>query len=122
MSPIKRLFSNVSDVDLAQSEVDSARGRLLATVEQIQQRISPSTLVDEALDQVKTRSEDIARSATAAVRKRPATAAATASGLTMMLLAKPLSAFFARRRTAREEPAPLSPRSARIRKPQKPAS
>lgn len=122
MSLIKRLFSNVSDVDLAQSEVDSARGRLMATIEQVQQKIAPSTLVDEALEQVKTRSTDLARSTGQLVRERPATVAAAAAGIGLLLAAKPLSRLFAGRKPAAEEPAPPKPRSPRKRKTPKPAS
>lgn len=122
MSLIKRLFSNVEDVDLAQSEVDSARGRLMATIEQIQQRIAPSTLMDEALEQVKTRSADLARSTGELVRERPATVAATAAGIGLLLAAKPLSKLFAGRKAKAKEPSAPKPRSPRTRKSRKTAS
>jgi ElaB/YqjD/DUF883 family membrane-anchored ribosome-binding protein len=120
-SVLKRLFSNINDVDVAQSQVDAARGRLMATIEQIQQKIAPSTLMDEALEQVKTRSAEFARSTSQVVRERPATVAATAAGIGLLLAAKPLSKLFAGRKTA-EEPSPPKPRSPRTRKPRKPAS
>ena len=118
----KRLFSDISDVDLAQSEVDSARGRLMATIEQIQQRIAPSNLMEEAFEQVKTRSADLAQSAGQVVRERPATVAATAAGIGLLLAAKPLAKLFGRRKAeADETPAPKR-RSPRIRKSPQPAS
>lgn len=120
-SVLKRLFSNINDVDVAQSQVDAARGRLMATIEQIQQKIAPSTLMDEALEQLKTRSAELARSTGKVVRERPATVAATAAGIGLLLAAKPLSKLFAGRKTA-EEPSPPKPRSPRTRKPRKPAS
>ncbi|WP_454883922.1 hypothetical protein [Sphingomonas oryzagri] len=120
-SVLKRLFSDISDVDVAQSQVDAARGRLMATIGQIQQSIAPSTLMDEALEQVKTRSADLARSAGEVVRERPATVAATAAGIGLLLAAKPLSKLFAGRKKAEEPSAPKS-RSPRTRKPRKPAS
>lgn len=122
MSVLKRLFSNVRDVDVAQSEVDSARGRLMATIEQIQQRVAPSSLMDEAIDQVKTRSAELAQSAGQAVRERPATVAAAAAGIGLLLAAKPLSKLFSRRpAVADATPAPKR-RSSRTRKSPKPAS
>jgi ElaB/YqjD/DUF883 family membrane-anchored ribosome-binding protein len=122
MSVFKRLFSNVSEVDVAQSEVDNARGRLMATIEQIQQRIAPSTLMDEAIDQVKTRSAELAQSAGQVVRERPATVAAAAAGIGLLLAAKPLSKLFSGRpAVADATPAPKR-RSPRTRKSPKPAS
>jgi ElaB/YqjD/DUF883 family membrane-anchored ribosome-binding protein len=122
MSVLRRLFADISDVDVAQSEVDSARGRLMATVEQIQQRVAPSTLMDEAIEQVKTRSAEFAQSAGQAVRERPATVAATAAGIGLLLAAKPLSRLFGKRNAEPDEtPAPKR-RSPRTRKSPKPAS
>ena len=125
MSVLKRLFSNINDVDVAQSRVDSARGRLMATIEQIQQRVAPSTLMDEAIEQVKTRSTELAQSAGKVVRERPATVAATAAGIGLLLAAKPLSRLFGGRGapddTPDETPAPKR-RSSRTAKSLKPAS
>ncbi|MDH7637601.1 DUF3618 domain-containing protein [Sphingomonas oryzagri] len=121
-SVLKRLFSNINDVDVAQSQVDAARGRLMATIEQIQQKIAPSTLMDEALEQVKTRSAELARSTSQVVRERPATVAATAAGIGLLLAAKPLSKLFAGRKAKAEEPSAPKPRSPRKRPSPKPAS
>lgn len=122
MSVLKRLFSNINDVEVAQSQVDAARGRLMATVEEIQQRIAPSTLMDEAIEQVKTRSAEFAQSAGQAVRDRPATVAATVAGLGLLVAAKPLSRLFGKRKAeTHETPAPKR-RSPRSRKSPKPAS
>lgn len=103
MTVTSRSYRSVSDVELAQSEVDSARGRLMATFEQIQQRIAPSTLVEEAIEQVKTRSTEIAHSASDVVRERPATFAATAAGIGFFLAAKPLTMLFGRRKAKADE-------------------
>lgn len=121
MSVLKRLFSDISDVDVAQSQVDAARGRLMATIELIQQRIAPSNLMDEAIEQVRTRSSELAQSAGQVVRERPATVAATAAGIGLLLAAKPLAKLFGRRKAeADETPAPKR-RSSRNRKSPKPA-
>ena len=122
MSVFGRLFSNIDEVDVAQSQVDAARGRLMATIEEIQQRIAPSTLMDEAIEQVKTRSADLANSAGQVVRERPATVAATVAGLGLLVAAKPLSRLFGARKAEPDEtPAPKR-RSPRTRKSPKPAS
>jgi ElaB/YqjD/DUF883 family membrane-anchored ribosome-binding protein len=122
MSVLKRLFSDINDIDVAQSRVDAARGRLMATIEQIQQRIAPSTLMDEAIEQVKARSTELAQSAGKVVRERPATVAATAAGIGLLFAAKPLSKLFGKRRAESDEtPAPKR-RSPHNRKSPKPAS
>lgn len=122
MSVLKRLFSNISDVDVAQSEVDGARGRLMATIEQIQQRIAPSSLMDEAIEQMKTRSSELAQSAGQVVRERPATVAATAAGLGLLLAAGPLAKLFGRRKAEANETPASKRRSPRNRKSPKTAS
>jgi ElaB/YqjD/DUF883 family membrane-anchored ribosome-binding protein len=122
MSVLKRLFSNVNDVEVAQSQVDAARGRLMATIEEIQQRIAPSTLMDEAIEQVKTRSAEFAQSAGQVVRDRPATVAATVAGLGLLVAAKPLSRLFGKRKAEPDETQAPKRRSPRSRKSPKPAS
>ncbi|MBA2936215.1 DUF3618 domain-containing protein [Sphingomonas sp. CGMCC 1.13654] len=119
---LKRLFSNINDVDVAQSQVEAARGRLMATIEQIQQRIAPSTLMDEAIEQVKTRSTELAQSAGKVVRDRPATVAATAAGIGLLLAAKPLSRLFGKAKVEPDETPALKRRSPRSRKSPKPAT
>jgi ElaB/YqjD/DUF883 family membrane-anchored ribosome-binding protein len=107
MSLLQRLFSNISDVDVAQSEVDGARGKLMATIEHIQERLAPHTLMDEAVDQVKARSAALAQNAGDVVRERPVTVAATIAGLILLLAHKPLAKLLARIfGRAKETPAP----------------
>jgi ElaB/YqjD/DUF883 family membrane-anchored ribosome-binding protein len=122
MSLIQRLFSDASDVDAAQANVDAARGRLTATIEEIHLRISPSNLMDEALTQVRTRTADLAESAGQVVRERPATVAAGVAGIGLLLAGKPLARLASRLLDkSHETPAPKR-RSPRKRKTAQPAS
>lgn len=90
------IAERTTGVEAAQSQVDAARGRLMATVEEIQQRIAPSTLMDEALDQVRSRSTELAQSAGRIARERPATVVATAAGIGAVLARRPLARLAAR--------------------------
>ncbi|WBO21259.1 DUF3618 domain-containing protein [Sphingomonas abietis] len=128
MSLLKRLFSNVNNVEAAQAEADAARGRLVATIEEIHLRISPRNLMDEAMSQVRTRSAGIAQGASVIVRERPATVAAGAGVIALLLAAKPLAriagTFLHKRAAPQETPAPKlrSPRKRKIAKTAQPAS
>lgn len=116
MSLIKRLFSNVSSVEAAQAEVDTARGRLVATVEEIHLRISPTNLMDEAMTQVRTRSADLAQSASQVVRERPATLAGGAVAIGLLLGHRPIAKLATRLIGRREETPQPQRRSPRKRK------
>lgn len=122
MSLLQRLFSNVSNVEAAQAEVDAARGRLVATVEEIHLRISPRNLMDQAMAQVRTRSTGIAQSAGNIVRERPGIVVVGAAAIALLLASRPLarigSAYLHR---PKETPVPKR-RSPRRRKPAQPAS
>ncbi len=100
-------------VEAAQAQVDAARLRLSATVEEIQLRINPRTLLDEAITEVRTRSSDLAQTAADTVREQPAVVAAGAASVGLVLFRKPLGRLF-RKITGRtkETPAPArrSPR------------
>ncbi len=77
---------------LGQAEIDVAlaRAQLLGTVEDIQARLAPSQLLDDVIDGVKTRSADLAESASDVVRDRPGTVAASAAGVALLLARKPI--------------------------------
>lgn len=79
-------------VEAARAEAERARERLLATVHEIQFRLKPATLAEEALEAVrrrgesavetvKRRGEEIAEETAEAVRRRPVAASATVAGV-----------------------------------------
>ncbi len=91
MRGFRRLVANIEDLDAAKADARAARARLTATVKEIQARATPSQLLDEALDGVRTRSSELLQSAGDAARKRPGTIAATAAGIALLLARKPLA-------------------------------
>lgn len=103
MSLLQRLFASVPEIDVAQAEVTEARAHLLGTIEEIQQRLAPRNLVDEAITQVRTKSADLAESAGRTVRERPATIATGAAGLALLLAHKPLGRLASKFLRHREE-------------------
>jgi hypothetical protein len=96
MSLLQRLFANVPEVDVACAEVKEARSHLLGTIEEIQARLAPRNLVDEAMEQVRTRSIDFAETAGRTLRERPMTMAAGVTGLALLLAHKPLGRLAAK--------------------------
>jgi ElaB/YqjD/DUF883 family membrane-anchored ribosome-binding protein len=122
MSIFQRSLPGVGEVELAQSDVDSARRRLMATVEQIQSRLAPASLVSEALDQMKARSTSLANEAREIVRERPATVAAAAAGVGLLLAAKPIVRLFRRRKPVLHETPAAERRSSHSRRSVKPVS
>ena len=77
-------------IDRAQARVDAARDRLLGTAQEIQARLAPDRLFDEAVSAARTRSAAFARDAGEAVRKRPATVAAAVVASVALFAHKPL--------------------------------
>ena len=91
MNGFRRLVANIEDLDAAQADARAARSRLMATVEVIQARATPARILDDAISTVRTRSTELAQSASDAVRKRPATAVGIAAGIGLLLAAGPLA-------------------------------
>ena len=91
MSARPRLFAGIDKLDEAENDVALARLRLSETVDEIQSRLAPSQLLDGALDGIKTRSIDLAETASDVVRDRPGTVAAGAAGVVLLLARKPIA-------------------------------
>jgi predicted transcriptional regulator len=96
MSLLQRLFSNVAEVDVACAEVTQARSHLLGTIEEIQARLAPRNIVDEAMEQLRMRSVDFAKNAGRTARERPMTVVASVTGLALLLAHKPLGRLVAK--------------------------
>lgn len=106
MKGFRRLVADIEDLPAAQAEARAARSRLMATVEAIQARAAPSRLLDDAITTVRTRSTELAHSASDAVRKRPVTVAAVAAGVGLLLAAGPLARWTRLLRRRGNETAP----------------
>jgi ElaB/YqjD/DUF883 family membrane-anchored ribosome-binding protein len=77
-------------VRAAEFEVDRARSKLLATLQQLSQQFQPHRLMQEAWEKAKDKGADIAEDAVDAVRARPVTASAVAAGIVAFLARGPL--------------------------------
>jgi hypothetical protein len=93
MSARRSLFAGIDKLDEAETDVALARARLLETVDEIQARIAPARLFDDALSGVKARSADLAETAGEVVRDRPGAVAASAAGAALLLAHKPIMRF-----------------------------
>jgi hypothetical protein len=81
----------------ARQRAEEARGRLIATfdqivdrVEQLQQQLAPSNLVRDAWDAAKSKSVDLAEDAVDAVRQRPVAATGAVAALALFIAREPL--------------------------------
>jgi ElaB/YqjD/DUF883 family membrane-anchored ribosome-binding protein len=78
--------SRAKSVTEAKAEAIVARGKLTATLKELQVRTRPKRLVNDAIEEVRTRSVDLAGDAGQFARRRPAAVAAgTAAGLALVL-------------------------------------
>jgi ElaB/YqjD/DUF883 family membrane-anchored ribosome-binding protein len=96
MNPLRRLFAGIDDLDAAKANARTARTRLLATVEEIQARMTPANILDEAMTAARARSSEMVGNAGRAARDNPATVAATVAGIGLLLARKPLLRLGAR--------------------------
>ena len=87
----RKLFAGIDKLDEAETDVAMARAQLSVTVEEIQARLAPSQLLDDAISGVKTRSADLAETASDVVRDRPGTVAASAAGVALLLARRPIA-------------------------------
>jgi ElaB/YqjD/DUF883 family membrane-anchored ribosome-binding protein len=90
MSPLRKLFAHIEDLDAAKADARVARARLFGTVQEIQARMTPANLLDEAMSAARARSTEMVENAGRAARDRPATVAATVAGIGLLLARKPL--------------------------------
>lgn len=84
-------MSQESDnVVAARIEVERSRARLMETAQQLQTRLSPRTLAQNAWEGAKIKGADLAEDAVDAVRKRPLAAGGIAAALALFLAREPL--------------------------------
>jgi hypothetical protein len=91
MTARRPLFAGIDKLDEAENDVMLARARLLETVDEIQARVAPAQLLDDALNGVKARSADIVETAGGVVRDRPGTVAASAAGVALLFARRPIA-------------------------------
>lgn len=77
-------------VQAAQLEAERAQHRLVAHLQELQQRIAPRTLARDAWDGAKSKGADLAEDAVDAVRARPVAATGIVAALALFLAREPL--------------------------------
>jgi ElaB/YqjD/DUF883 family membrane-anchored ribosome-binding protein len=77
-------------VRAAELEVEQARARLLATVQEVTQQFEPHRLVGEIWEKAKDKGADLAEDAVDAVRARPLAATGVVAAIAMFLAREPL--------------------------------
>ena len=78
------------DILAARAEVERNRTRVMATAQELQERLSPKVLAKSALQGAKEKGADFAEDAVDAVKARPLTATGVAAAITMFLAREPL--------------------------------
>lgn len=77
-------------VEAARIEVQRARGRLMSTAHELQDRLSPKTLARGAWEGAKIKGADLAEDAVDAVRARPIAVTGVVAAIAMFLAREPL--------------------------------
>ena len=77
-------------VRAAEFEVDRARSKMIATLQEISRQLQPHRLMEEAWEKAKDKGADLAENAVDAVRARPLAATGVVAAITMFLAREPL--------------------------------
>lgn len=78
------------EVSAARIEAERARARLMATAQELQDRLSPKTIAKGAWEGAKNKGADLAEDAVDAVRSRPVAATGVVAAITLFLAREPL--------------------------------
>lgn len=74
----------------AREQVERSRARVMATAQELQERLSPKTLAKDAWQGAKEKGADLAENTVDAVRSRPLAATGVVAAITMFLAREPL--------------------------------
>ena len=77
-------------VRAAEFEVDRARGKLIATLNEVSRQFEPHRLMEEAWDKAKDKGASLAEDAVDAVSRRPVATGAVIAGLIAFFAREPL--------------------------------
>lgn len=110
----------------AESEAAKARARLGTTLGEIQEKLSPANILDEATRELRERGLQAADQAMASLRSRPVLATLAVSGIGWLLSRRPglallFKLFLGRGATARPPEHSIGSRQQRARRPRKTA-
>ncbi|PCD02902.1 hypothetical protein COC42_00170 [Sphingomonas spermidinifaciens] len=80
----------------ARAEADAARADLLGDIDRLKARLSPATLVNDAVESAREKAIDVAGQTVESARARPVLAGSVAGGALLLLARKPLFALMRR--------------------------
>lgn len=83
-------MSDTPKVSAARIEVARTRAALIETARELQLRLQPKTLANEAWEKAKNKGADLAEDAVDAVKKRPVATGGVVAALTMFLAREPI--------------------------------
>ena len=83
-------MTDTPQVLAARADAEQAQQRLVATLQELQQRIAPGTLARDAWDGAKAKGADLAEDAVDAVKRRPVAAGGVVAALALFLAREPL--------------------------------
>ena len=83
-------MSDSPEVAAARSEVERSRARIMATAQELQERLRPKTLAKDAWQGAKEKGADLAENTVDAVKSRPLAATGVVAAITMFLAREPL--------------------------------
>jgi len=82
--------TDTPEILAARADAEQAQARVVATLQELQQRIAPRTLARDAWDGAKNKGADLAEDAVDAVRRRPVAAGGIVAALALFLAREPL--------------------------------
>ena len=103
-------------VAAAEARIAEARGRLLATLGEIQARLRPSTLAQDAVESAAAGVARVARNGADAVRKRPLAIAALAGAVGLFMARSAIGEIIKGADATPAKPDSLKPRQAKKRR------
>ena len=83
-------MNDTPEIAAARFRVERSRSQVMATAQELQERLSPKTLARGAWQGAKEKSADLAEEAVDAVRARPFAATGIVAAITMFLAREPL--------------------------------
>ena len=103
----------------ARNEVEVTRARLIATARELQDRLSPQTLVRDIWEGAKDKGAGLAGDAVDAVRKRPIVAGGVIAALALFLGRDPIMEYASKLLNGEDEPSKPEKRVTKAAKPKK---
>ena len=114
------MSADAPQVAAARIKAEKARAQLMETAHELQQRLSPAVLAQNAWEGAKSKGADLAEDAVDAVRSRPAIAGGIVAALALFLAREPLMDAASKlasgaktKRKARKAKAPKPPKAPR---------